>query len=63
MPQLIAFGAAGVACFFATRWLTREFARVDTQMTRAQRMLNEARAVPPPVVRFNPRTGLYQPAD
>ena len=63
MPQLIAFGATCAACWFGTKWLKQEFARVDDEMRRTERMLQRVRSSPIPMLSFNPTTGHYHPVD
>jgi hypothetical protein len=63
VPQLVAFGAMAAACWFGTKWLKQEVARVDSDMKRAQRMLRRVRNSPRPQFLFNPRTGHYHPVD
>jgi hypothetical protein len=63
LPQLVAFGAMGAACWFGMKWLRHEVNRVDGEMKRAQRMLQRVRNSPVPTLRFNPVTGHYHPAD
>jgi hypothetical protein len=63
LPQLVAFGAGIAACWFGARWLKHEFARVDGEMQRAQRMLTRVRNSPVPQFRFDPETGHYRPAE
>jgi hypothetical protein len=63
LPQLVAFGAACAACWFGTKWLRQEFARVESEMARAQRMLKRVRNSPIPQLRFDPITGHYHPVE
>ena len=63
LPQLVALGAASAACWFGTKWLRQEFARVESEMTRAQRMLKRVRNSPIPQLRFDPMTGHYHPVE
>jgi hypothetical protein len=63
LPQLVVFGAMVAACWFGTKWLKHEFARVDDEMRRAQRMLKRVRNNPVPQLRFNPQTGHYHPVE
>ena len=63
MPQLVAFGAMGAACWFGFKWLKQEFARVEGEIKRAERMLRRVRNSPVPQLRFNPMTGHYHPVE
>jgi hypothetical protein len=63
LPELVAFGAMVAACWFAARWLKQEFARVDREIKRAERMLSRVRNSPVPQLRFNPATGHYHPVE
>jgi hypothetical protein len=63
LPQLVAFGAMSVACWYGAKWLRQEFARVDGEMKRAQRMLSRVRNSPTPRLTFDPMTGHYRPAE
>jgi hypothetical protein len=64
LPQLIVFGAMCAACWFGAKWLREEFARVEDEMKRAERMLQRIRSGgPAPLLRLNPRTGRYRSAD
>lgn len=63
LPQLVVFGAACVACWYGTKWLRQEVARVDGEMERAQRMLSRVRNSPVAQLRFDPSTGHYHPAE
>jgi len=61
VSQLVAFGAMSAACWFGTKWLKQEFARVDGEMRRAQRMLQRVRNSPKPQFEFDPLSGHYRP--
>jgi hypothetical protein len=63
LPELVGFAALGAACWFAVRWLKHEFARVDREIKRAERMLKRVRNSPVPQLRFNPTTGHYHPVE
>jgi hypothetical protein len=63
LPQLVAFGAMGVACWYGSRWLRQEFQRVDSEMKRAERLLQGVRNSPLPQLRFDPMTGHYHPVE
>lgn len=63
LPQLVAFGAMGAACWFGIKWLRHEFARVDSEMRRAERMLKRVRNTPLPQLKFDPMTGHYHPIE
>jgi hypothetical protein len=63
LPQLVAFGAACAACWYGSKWLRQEFARVDDEMRRAARMLDRVRSSRPSQLRFDPTTGHYHPVE
>lgn len=62
LPQFVAFGAMLAACWFVSRWVRQEVSRVDSDMKRAQRIL-QRRASAVPQLRFDPMTGHYHPVD
>jgi ABC-type ATPase involved in cell division len=61
--QLFVVGAAGAGVWLALRWMRTEFARVDGEIRRAERMLERLRGAPMPQLRFDPESGHYRPVE
>ena len=63
VPQLVVLGVASAGFWFAMRWMRTEFARVDGEIRRTERMLERLRNSPVPQLRFDPETGHYRPVE
>jgi hypothetical protein len=68
LPQLTFVAAMIVAFGFASRWVTQEVARVETQMSRLQRLLQRVGRDPrsPQLhlqLQLDEATGIYLPVE
>lgn len=61
--QLVVLGAVCAGLWFAMRWMRTEFARVDGEIRRTERMLDKLRPGALPTLRFDPATGHYHPVE
>lgn len=63
VPQFVMLCAVSVGVWFAMRWMRSEFARVDGEIRRTERMLEKLRPSPLPSLRFDPASGHYRPVE
>jgi hypothetical protein len=68
LPQLTFVAAMIVALGLASRWVTQEVARVESQISRLQRLLRRVRREPSDShlhlnLQLDEVTGIYLPAD
>lgn len=63
LPQLVVLGAVCVGLWFAMRWMRSEFARVDGEIRRTERMLERLRPNGLPKLQFDPVSGHYRPVE
>jgi hypothetical protein len=61
LPQLILAALMACGLWFASRWVSREVARVDSQIDRLQRILGRARGGGIPRLELDRATGHYYP--
>jgi hypothetical protein len=63
LAQLVVLGAVCAGLWFAMRWMRTEFARVDGEIRRTERMLDKLRSGAVQTLHFDPATGHYHPVE
>lgn len=63
VPQVMILTAMSIALWLAARWVKLEASRVDAQMRRARAPMDRVRDNRIPLLRLDPETGRYYPAE
>jgi hypothetical protein len=63
MPHVIVIAAGAVSLYFALRWVSREFSRVEDSLRRADRRIRRASMPPVTHLTFDAASGFYTPAE
>jgi hypothetical protein len=63
MPHVLVIAAGAVSLYFAFRWVSREFDRVEASLRRADRRIRRASNSSATPLTFDAATGFYHPGE
>lgn len=63
MPHVFVIAAGAAALYYAVRWVSREFDRVEASLRRADRRIRRTTMSSATPLTFDVATGFYRPAE